>query len=145
MFKSIFYGLKSLCLFFINVIKSILYFKTIKVYLCNHLTIGLDELYRKKVKFPHPVGIVIGVRVMFGYNCKIYQNVTIGTKDMENFENAPYPKIGNNVTICAGTIVFGDIEIGDNCLIGACSVVKNSFPANAVIAGNPAKLIKLIK
>jgi serine acetyltransferase len=37
--------------------------------------------------------------------------------------------------------VFGDIEIGDNCIIGAGSIVKTSFKTNSIIAGNPAKLI----
>lgn len=44
--------------------------------------------------------------------------------------------IGLNALILKGTI------IGDNCVVGAGAVVKGKFPANCVIAGNPAKIVK---
>jgi acetyltransferase-like isoleucine patch superfamily enzyme len=44
--------------------------------------------------------------------------------------------IGCNVTILKGT------EIGNNCVVGAGSVVKGVFPDNVLLAGNPAKIIK---
>ena len=40
---------------------------------------------------------------------------------------------------------MSNVTIEANCIIRANSVVTKSFPANAVIAGNPAKIIKLIK
>ena len=112
--------------------------------LSNHLNQDLYKLKKSGIIFPHPIGIVIGKGVKIGNNCTIYQNVTIGTKEITSWENAPYPSIGNNVTICANSILFGDISIGDNCLIGAGSVVFKSFPANCIIAGNPAKIINYI-
>lgn len=44
--------------------------------------------------------------------------------------------IGYGAMIQAGTI------LGDQCVVGANSVVKGEFPAYCVIAGNPAKVIK---
>ena len=44
--------------------------------------------------------------------------------------------VGINVTILQGT------EIGRNCVIGAGSVVKGTFPSRCVIAGHPARIIK---
>lgn len=44
---------------------------------------------------------------------------------------------GNNVTVLKGTI------IGDNCVVGAGSILTGKhFPPNVIIAGNPAKIIK---
>lgn len=53
------------------------------------------------------------------------------------------PIIGDNVYIGPGAILFGDIRIGDNVMIGANSTVTKSFEeSNIVIAGSPAKIIK---
>lgn len=47
--------------------------------------------------------------------------------------------IGGNVTILPG------VTIGDNCTIGAGSVVTHDIPANTVAAGNPVRVIKELK
>lgn len=44
--------------------------------------------------------------------------------------------IGSNVRICKG------VTIGDNSVVAACSVVTKDVPANCVVAGNPAKVVK---
>lgn len=53
--------------------------------------------------------------------------------------------IGNNVWIGAGAIVLPGVTISDNSIIGAGSVVTKDVPRNCVVAGNPAKIIKIIK
>ena len=75
---------------------------------------------------------------IIGKNCSIYQNVTIGSDG--NPEHVP--TIGDNVTIYANAVVFGKITIGNNVKIGAGAVVFHDVPDNAVVAGNPAKIIK---
>lgn len=52
--------------------------------------------------------------------------------------------LGNNVHIGNNAIILSNVEIGDNCIIGAGAVITKSMPANSVIAGNPAKVIKTI-
>ena len=47
--------------------------------------------------------------------------------------------VGSSSTILCG------VTIGENAIIGAGSVVTKDVPANAVVAGNPAKFIRLIK
>ncbi len=71
-----------------------------------------------------------------GRNCWVNQQVTIGYKG----EDAPI--IGDNARVFAGSLVLGGIEIGNNTTIGAGSVVVKSIPADCVVAGNPARIIK---
>lgn len=72
-----------------------------------------------------------------GENCKIYQQVTVGYN-----HRLEAPVIGDNVEICCGAKVIGGIRIGNNVLIGANSVVTKDIPANCVVAGIPAKIIR---
>lgn len=56
-----------------------------------------------------------------------------------------YPiRIGNNVWIGAHTCVLPGVTIGDNCVIGAGSVVNRDIPANSLAVGNPCKVIRHI-
>ena len=50
-------------------------------------------------------------------------------------------RVGNNVFIGAGATLLGGAEIGDNCIIGACSVVKGKIPSGSIVVGNPCKII----
>jgi lipopolysaccharide O-acetyltransferase len=52
-------------------------------------------------------------------------------------------KIGDNCWFGQNAVVLKGVTIGNNCVIGANSVVTKSFISNSVIAGNPAKLIRM--
>lgn len=57
-----------------------------------------------------------------------------------------YPiTIGNNVWVGMGAKILPGVTIGDNAIIGAGAVVNNDIPKNAVYAGVPATLIKIIE
>jgi serine acetyltransferase len=75
-----------------------------------------------------------------GYGCLIRNLTTIGVKSRER--NDEKPTIGRNVDIGVGVICIGNVHIGDNAVIAAGSVVVKDVPANAIVAGNPAKVIK---
>ncbi len=51
-------------------------------------------------------------------------------------------QIGNNVWIGASVTILKGVSIGDGAVIGAGSVVVKDVPQNAIVAGNPAKLLK---
>ena len=52
------------------------------------------------------------------------------------------PIIGNNVDIGANVSIIGPVEIGDNVIIGAGSVVVKNISSNKIAVGNPAKEVK---
>ena len=71
-----------------------------------------------------------------GEYCWINQQVTIGY----SFDDDP-PVIGNGVRVSAGAKVIGNINIGDNAIIGANAVVVKDVDACNIVGGVPARII----
>jgi len=91
--------------------------------------------------------------ISLGNKVKIVGETTFITHDggvevLRNLYNLPkidfFGKItiGNNVFIGYRCTILPGVNIGDNCIIGAGSVVTRSIPANSVAAGVPAHVIK---
>ena len=96
------------------------------------------NVFGKGLSIAHYGSIVVNHEARIGDNCRIQENVTIGSTG----GSAKAPRIGNNVFIASGARIIGDLEIGDQCAIGANAVVTRSFVENHVtIAGVPAKVI----
>lgn len=94
------------------------------------------------LQLPHPVGIVIGEGVKIGANAVIYQHTTLGGARRGDWQANRYPSLGSNVVLFAGAVVVGAIKIGDNCIVGANSVVIKDIPSNSTAAGVPSRIIK---
>ena len=62
----------------------------------------------------------------------------------KGLEYAKPIKIGNNVWIGGNVIVLPGVNIGDNVVIGAGSVVNKDIPSNSMAVGIPCKVIKKI-
>lgn len=81
---------------------------------------------------PHPEGIIINNMVRIGDNVAIFHQVTLGEW------HGKAPRIGNSSSLFPGAKIFGGISIGNNCKIGANSVVNIDVPHNtSVSVDNP--------
>lgn len=89
------------------------------------------------LQFVHFGGVVVSQDAILGNNCTIYQCVTIGKTGDKGA-----PVIGNNCTFYAGAKVLG-VRVGNNVEVGANAVVLKDCPDNAVVAGVPAKVLKI--
>ncbi len=107
--------------------------------------IGKNVFINSCCRFQDNGGIEIGDKTMIG------PNVTIVTLNHDinpetRINSTPKPvKIRENVWIGADCTILPGVTIGKNSVIGAGSVVTKDVPDNAIVAGNPAKLIKKIK
>jgi len=50
--------------------------------------------------------------------------------------------IGNDVYIGAGSVIFGEITIGNNVIIGSNSLINKNIPDNCTVVGNPCRIIE---
>lgn len=83
-------------------------------------------------------GIIVNSSVRAGENCKLHGGNCIGN----NGKTDAVPHLGNNVDIGYGAVLIGDIEIADECIIGANAVVNRSFAESCSrIVGVPAQKI----
>jgi serine O-acetyltransferase len=92
----------------------------------------------KGVHIPHYGTIVINSRAHVGEYSVLNIGVCIGRhpggKDL-------VPTIGKCVFLAPGVKVFGKVNIGDGCLLGANAVVTKDIPAHKLAVGVPAKVI----
>ena len=52
--------------------------------------------------------------------------------------------IKKGASVGSGTTILANVTIGENAIVGAGSVVTKDVPANAIVAGNPAKVLRYI-
>ena len=92
--------------------------------------------------------IKIGDGTIVGPNVIIVDSDFHGIYPPENRENnldydSDRPvNIGDNVWIGMNTIVLKGVNIGNNSVVAAGSIVNNDIPSNCIVGGNPAKIIK---
>lgn len=95
----------------------------------------LDEAY-----------VTIGDDVFIGPNVSLY-TACHSTDPVERNTRREWAEpitIGNNVWIGGSVTVLPGVTIGDNCTIGAGSVVTKDIPANSIAVGNPCRVIKKV-
>ena len=110
-------------------------FEKLSLKYCFHIPINVID---KGLCIVHIGPIYINDRASIGKNVRIHPMTTIG-KNIGSCMDSP--KIGNGVWIGPGARIYGDINIGDNVVIGTNSVVNKSFESDVTVAGVPAEKI----
>ncbi len=91
------------------------------------------------------LAIIIKDDVLIGLNCAIYDSNFHDLDKTKRRQTDPNPKevlIEKNVFIGSNVTILKGVTIGENSIVAAGTVVSQSFPANVVIGGSPAKIIK---
>lgn len=90
--------------------------------------------------------------VRIGHDCMLGPNVGIYTAGHSieplnrNKTGYSWPiLLGDNVWIGGSSVILAGVRIGNNSIVAAGSIVTKDVPANPIVAGNPARIVKLIQ
>lgn len=110
----------------------------------KNITIGKNVFINAGCKFQDQGGIIIEDGALIGHNVVLATlNHDLAPEKRQMMHPAPI-HIGKNVWIGANATVTQGVTIGDNSVVAAGAVVNRDVPANTVVGGVPAKIIKRI-
>jgi acetyltransferase-like isoleucine patch superfamily enzyme len=84
---------------------------------------------------------MIADRVYLSDTGHIYEDVTQPIK-RQGLRDGRRVEIGRGAWIGIGAVVVGNVRIGENAVVGANAVVRADVPDRAVVAGNPAQVVR---
>jgi acetyltransferase-like isoleucine patch superfamily enzyme len=112
------------------------------------IAIGRDTFLHPRCQVMAYVGDVeIGEHVAIAPNCAFY-SYNHGTTPGELVKRQPLEsrggiRIGDGAWLGFGVIVLDGVTVGAGAVVGAGSVVTRDVPENAIVAGNPARVIAM--
>ena len=108
----------------------------------KNLTLGRDIFINIGCRFQDTGGITIGDGTLIGHGSTL-TTLDHGIDPNRRADMIPARVvIGRKVWLGAGVTVVPGVTIGDGAIVGAGAVVTKDVPANAIVAGVPAKLIR---
>jgi len=109
----------------------------------KNLNIGKDVFINIGCRFQDTGGITIGDGALIGHSTTLTTlNHSIDPDRRADMTPAPIV-IGRNAWLGAGVTAVPGVTIGDGAIVGAGAVVTKDVPANAIVAGVPATLIRM--
>lgn len=108
------------------------------------IAVGRNVFINSCCNFQDQGGITIGDGSQIGHKVTL-ATLNHGIAPDERQTLAPSPiTIGKNVWVGAAATVVPGVTIGDNSIVGAGSVVTKDIPANTIVAGVPARVIRAV-
>jgi len=89
-------------------------------------------------------GVFIGHSVTFINDSYPRATAEDGNLQTEKDWKVERTLIKKGASVGSGTTILANVTIGENAIVGAGSVVTKDVPANAIVAGNPAKVLRYI-
>ena len=95
-------------------------------------------------------GVTIEDAVFIGHSVTFindsYPRATTGDGQLQTEADWKVEKtlIKKGATIGSGSTVLANVTVGEGAIVGAGSVVTKDVPANAIVAGNPAKILRYV-
>lgn len=86
----------------------------------------------------------IGSHVFISMQVVTSNDNTMGRRDYDE-KHVKGPTIENYVTVGAGANILPGVNIGENAIVGASALVTKDVPANKVVMGVPAKIVRDVK
>jgi acetyltransferase-like isoleucine patch superfamily enzyme len=109
----------------------------------KNLTLGKDIFINMGCRFQDTGGITIGDGSLIGHGSTL-TTIDHGIDPDRRGDMVPAPVIiGRKVWLGASVTVVPGVTIGDGAIVGAGAVVTKDVPADAIVAGVPAKLIRM--
>jgi acetyltransferase-like isoleucine patch superfamily enzyme len=109
----------------------------------KNLTLGNNVFINIGCRFQDTGGITIGDGTLIGHGSTL-TTLNHGVDPDRRADMVPAPiVIGRKVWLGAAVSVVPGVTIGDGAIVGAGAVVTTDVPANAIVAGVPAKLIRM--
>lgn len=110
----------------------------------KNIRLGRRVFINSGCKFQDQGGITIGDDSLIGHNTVIATlNHDLAPARRADLHPAPVV-IGNKVWIGANATVLPGVRIGDNSIVGAGAVVTKDVPANTVVVGSPARVVRML-
>lgn len=110
----------------------------------KNTTIGKNVFINACCHFQDQGGITLGDGCLIGHNV-VFATLNHGFAPADRTSLYPAPIVlGKNVWVGSNSTLLQGIRIGDNAVIGAGSVVTKDVPANTIVGGVPARILRQI-